>query len=507
MAKKQKNLDDITKKFGDERQKALDNALKNIEKDFGKGAIMRLGERAEQKVQVMSSGSLALDIALGAGGYPKGRIIEIYGPESSGKTTVALHAVAQAQKEGGIAAFIDAEHALDPSYAAALGVNIDELLLSQPDSGEQGLEIAGKLIDSGAVDLVVIDSVAALVPRAEIDGDIGDSHVGLQARMMSQAMRKLSASINKTKTIAIFINQLREKVGVMFGNPETTPGGRALKFYASVRLDVRGNTQIKGTGDAKDTNVGKETKIKVVKNKVAPPFKEAFVEIMYGEGISKTGELIKIATDLNIIKKAGAWYSYNDEKIGQGSENAKKYLADHPEVFDEIDRQVRVRFGLIEDDQEGEATETETAGTTIVVSGSERSPYMITIYTVSSCTSCKKAKTWLNAHQLTYKEQNLGKEGITKEEILDILTKTENGVASIVSSKNRYAKGLGVDIEDLSVSEVIDIIMETPRILKSPILVDDKRLQVGYKEDDIRAFLPRSVRNVENAEARLRAAL
>ena len=353
MAKKQKNLDEITKKFGDERQKALDNALKNIEKDFGKGAIMRLGERAEQKVQVMSSGSLALDIALGAGGYPKGRIIEIYGPESSGKTTVALHAVAQAQKEGGIAAFIDAEHALDPSYAAALGVNIDELLLSQPDSGEQGLEIAGKLIDSGAVDLVVIDSVAALVPRAEIDGDIGDSHVGLQARMMSQAMRKLSASINKTKTIAI--NQLREKVGVMFGNPETTPGGRALKFYASVRLDVRGNTQIKGTGDAKDTNVGKETKIKVVKNKVAPPFKEAFVEIMYGEGISKTGELIKIATDLDIIKKAGAWYSYNDEKIGQGSENAKKYLADHPEVFEEIDRQVRVRYGLIEADEPAEA--------------------------------------------------------------------------------------------------------------------------------------------------------
>ena len=352
MAKKQKNLDDITKKFGDERQKALDNALKNIEKDFGKGAVMRLGERAEQKVQVMSSGSLALDIALGAGGYPKGRIIEIYGPESSGKTTVALHAVAQAQKEGGIAAFIDAEHALDPSYAAALGVNIDELLLSQPDSGEQGLEIAGKLIDSGAVDLGVIDSVAALVPRAEIDGDIGDSH----------AMRKLSASINKTKTIAIFINQLREKVGVMFGNPETTPGGRALKFYASVRLDVRGNTQIKGTGDAKDTNVGKETKIKVVKNKVAPPFKEAFVEIMYGEGISKTGELIKIATDLDIIKKAGAWYSYNDEKIGQGSENAKKYLADHPEVFEEIDQKVRIRFGLIDADEEAELSTPERTG-------------------------------------------------------------------------------------------------------------------------------------------------
>ena len=265
MAKKPKKLDEISKKFGAEREKALNDALKLIEKDFGKGSIMRLGERAEQKVQVMSSGSLALDIALGSGGYPKGRIIEIYGPESSGKTTVALHAVAQAQKEGGIAAFIDAEHALDPAYAAALGVNIDELLLSQPDSGEQGLEIAGKLIDSGAVDLVVVDSVAALVPRAEIDGDIGDSHVGLQARMMSQAMRKLGASINKTKTIAIFINQLREKVGVMFGNPETTPGGRALKFYASVRLDVRGSTQIKGTGDQKDTNVGKETKIKVMK--------------------------------------------------------------------------------------------------------------------------------------------------------------------------------------------------------------------------------------------------
>ena len=349
MAKKTKKTEAVTKKFGDERKKALDDALKMIEKDFGKGAVMRLGERAEQKVQVMSSGSLALDIALGAGGYPKGRIIEIYGPESSGKTTVALHAVAQAQKDGGVAAFIDAEHALDPSYAAALGVNIDELLLSQPDSGEQGLEIAGKLIDSGAVDLVVVDSVAALVPRAEIDGDIGDNHVGLQARMMSQAMRKLSASINKTKTIAIFINQLREKVGVMFGNPETTPGGRALKFYSSIRLDVRGNTQIKGTGDQKDSSIGKETKIKVVKNKVAPPFKTAEVEIMYGEGISRTGELLKIASDLNIIKKAGAWFSYNDDKIGQGSENAKKYLSAHPEIFDEIDHKVRVHYGLIED--------------------------------------------------------------------------------------------------------------------------------------------------------------
>lgn len=361
MAKKPaKKLEEITKKFGDERKKALDDALKAIEKDFGKGAVMRLGERAEQKVQVMSSGSLSIDIALGAGGYPKGRIVEIYGPESSGKTTVALHAVAQAQKDGGIAAFIDAEHALDPAYAAALGVNIDELLLSQPDSGEQGLEIAGKLIDSGAVDLVVVDSVAALVPRAEIDGDIGDSHVGLQARMMSQAMRKLGASINKTKTVAIFINQLREKVGVMFGNPETTPGGRALKFYASVRMDVRGNTQIKGTGDQKDQNVGKETKVKIVKNKVAPPFKEAVVEIMYGEGISRTGELIEIGTNLGFIKKAGAWYSYNGEKIGQGSENAKKYLVEHPEVFDEIDRKIRVHYGLIEGEETPEVVTEET---------------------------------------------------------------------------------------------------------------------------------------------------
>lgn len=359
MAKKQKKLPEITKKFGDERKKALDDALKLIEKDFGKGSIMRLGERMDQKVQVMSSGSLALDIALGAGGYPKGRIIEIYGPESSGKTTVALHAVAQAQKEGGIAAFIDAEHALDPAYAQALGVNIDELLLSQPDSGEQGLEIAGKLIDSGAIDLVVVDSVAALVPRAEIDGDIGDSHVGLQARMMSQAMRKLGASINKTKTVAIFINQLREKVGVMFGNPETTPGGRALKFYASVRLDVRGNSQIKGTGDQKDENIGKETKIKVVKNKIAPPFKEAVVEVIYGEGISATGELVKIASDLDIIKKSGAWYSYGDDKIGQGSENAKKFLKENPAIFDEIDRKVRQHFGLpVAELPEGEVAAT-----------------------------------------------------------------------------------------------------------------------------------------------------
>lgn len=359
--KKPKKLEDITKKYGAEREKALNDALKSIEKDHGKGAIMRLGERAEQKVQVMSSGSLALDIALGAGGYPKGRIVEIYGPESSGKTTVALHAVAEAQKNGGIAAFIDAEHALDPAYAQALGVNIDELFLAQPDSGEQGLEIAEKLIESGAVDLIVVDSVAALVPRTEIDGGIGDSTIGLQARMMSQAMRKLSASINKTKTIAIFINQLREKIGVMFGSPETTPGGRALKFYASVRLDVRGTSnKVEGTGEQKGVILGRETKIKVVKNKIAPPFKEAMVEIMYGEGISKTGELVKIATDLDIIKKAGAWYSYNDAKIGQGSENAKKYLIENPEIFEEIDHKVREHYGLpIGQTEEPVATDKE----------------------------------------------------------------------------------------------------------------------------------------------------
>lgn len=355
--KKKTNFDDITKKYGAERDKALADALALIEKDFGKGSLMRLGEAANQKVSVVSSGSLALDIALGAGGYPKGRIVEIYGPESSGKTTVALHAVAAVQKEGGIAAFIDAENALDPEYAKALGVNIDELLLSQPDYGEQGLQIAEKLITSGAVDLVVIDSVAALVPKAEIDGEIGDSSVGLQARMMSQAMRKLAGHINKTKTTAIFINQLREKVGVMFGSPETTPGGRALKFYASVRLDVRGSTKIEeGTGDNK-TQIGKITKIKVVKNKVAPPFKVALVDIMFGEGISRTGELLNIAVDEGIIKKSGAWFAYNDEKIGQGAEKAKNYLKEHQEIFDEIDHKVRAAHGLLDEAEVAETTE------------------------------------------------------------------------------------------------------------------------------------------------------
>lgn len=362
-AKKKTNFENITKKYGEERDKALSQALEMIEKDFGKGSLMRLGESANKRVQVMSSGSLALDIALGAGGYPKGRIVEIFGPESSGKTTVALHAVAAVQKEGGIAAYIDAENALDPEYAKALGVNIDELLLSQPDYGEQGLQIAERLITSGAVDLVVVDSVAALVPKAEIDGEIGDSSVGLQARMMSQAMRKLAGYINKTKTTAIFINQLREKVGVMFGSPETTPGGRALKFYSSVRLDVRGSTKIEeGSGENKN-QIGKETKIKVVKNKIAPPFKIAYVDIMFGEGISKTGELLKIAVDENIIKKSGSWFAYNDEKIGQGAEKAKNYLKEHPEVFEEIDHKIRETHGLLQPDNT-EETEKEVSAKT-----------------------------------------------------------------------------------------------------------------------------------------------
>ena len=327
MAKKQKKLEEISKKFGEERQKALDAALKNIEKDFGKGAIMRLGERAEQKVQVMSSGSLALDIALGAGGYPKGRIIEIYGPESSGKTTLALHAIAEVQKQGGRAAFIDAENAIDPVYARNLGVDIEELILSQPDSGEQGLNIMNMLVDSGAVDLVVIDSVAALVPQAELDGEMGDLQVGAQARMMSKAMRKLAGIMNHNECTAIFINQLREKVGVMYGNPETTPGGRALKFYASVRLDIRKADVIKNGSDM----IGNKVRVRVVKNKVAPPFKTATLEIIYGEGISYISELIDLCVDADIIHKSGSWFSYEGEKIGQGRDSVKKYLKEHPE--------------------------------------------------------------------------------------------------------------------------------------------------------------------------------
>lgn len=339
--------------MADDRKQALDAALKKIEKNFGKGSVMKLGEKIDTQVLTIPSGSLALDVALGVGGYPKGRIIEVYGPESSGKTTVSLHAVAEVQKQGGIAAFIDAEHALDPKYAAALGVNIDELLLSQPDTGEQALEIADALVSSGAIDIVVVDSVAALVPRAEIEGEMGDSHVGLQARLMSQALRKLSGSINKTKTIALFINQIREKVGVMFGNPEVTPGGRALKFYATVRLEVRRAEQIKNGTDV----VGNRTKIKVVKNKVAPPFKVAEVDIMYGEGISQVGELLDMGSEKDIVNKSGAWYSYEGERIGQGRENAKKYFMENPELRVEIEQKVRAAYGIGEEVVEEEKTE------------------------------------------------------------------------------------------------------------------------------------------------------
>ncbi len=335
-----------------DRKQALDMALRQIEKQFGKGSIMKLGEQAEQRISTVSSGSLALDVALGVGGYPRGRIVEIYGPESSGKTTVALHAIAEAQRQGGQAAFIDAEHALDPVYARALGVDIEELLLSQPDTGEQALEIAEALVRSGAVDMVVIDSVAALVPKAEIEGEMGDSHVGLQARLMSQALRKLSGAINKSKTTAIFINQIREKVGVMFGNPETTPGGRALKFYSSVRLEVRRAETLKQG----DEMVGNKTRLKVVKNKVAPPFKKAEVDIMYGQGISKEGELLDIGSDLDIIQKSGSWYSYNDERMGQGRENAKQFLKENEDVYEEIKGLVRAHYEMdgppVEDSKE-----------------------------------------------------------------------------------------------------------------------------------------------------------
>ncbi|MCE4048236.1 MULTISPECIES: recombinase RecA [Bacillaceae] len=325
-----------------DRQAALEMALKQIEKQFGKGSIMKLGEQTDRVVSTIPSGSLALDAALGVGGYPRGRIIETYGPESSGKTTVALHAIAEVQATGGQAAFIDAEHALDPVYAQKLGVNIDELLLSQPDTGEQALEIAEALVRSGAVDILVIDSVAALVPKAEIEGEMGDSHVGLQARLMSQALRKLSGAINKSKTIAIFINQIREKVGVMFGNPETTPGGRALKFYSTVRLEVRRAETLKQGTDI----VGNKTKIKVVKNKVAPPFRVAEVDIMYGEGISKEGETIDLGSELDIVQKSGSWYSYNDERLGQGRENAKLFLKENKDILLEIQKKIRDHYGL-----------------------------------------------------------------------------------------------------------------------------------------------------------------
>ena len=323
-----------------EKKKALEMAMSQIEKQFGKGSVMKLGEFKAMEIEAIPTGSLSLDIALGIGGVPRGRIIEVYGPESSGKTTLALHVVAEAQKMGGEAAFIDAEHALDPVYAKKLGVDIDNLIVSQPDTGEQALEITESLVRSGALDVIVVDSVAALVPKAEIDGDMGDSHMGLQARLMSQALRKLAGALNKTKTVLIFINQLREKIGIMFGNPETTTGGRALKFYASVRMDIRKIENIKQDGEIK----GSRARVKVIKNKVAPPFREAEFDIMYGEGISKEGNVLDMAVNLDIIEKAGSWFSYNGEKIGQGRENVKKYLRENPDILDEVENKVRDNF-------------------------------------------------------------------------------------------------------------------------------------------------------------------
>ncbi len=335
-------------KKSESNNKTLEQVLQDIEKQFGKGSVMKLGEETHNEIDAVSSGSLTLDIALGVGGYPKGRIVEIYGPESSGKTTFALQAIAEVQKQGGKAAFIDAEHALDPVYAKNLGVDINELLLSQPDTGEQALEICEALVRSEAIGIVVIDSVAALVPQAEIEGEMGDSHVGLQARLMSQALRKLSGIINKTNTIAIFINQLREKVGVLFGNPETTPGGRALKFYSTIRLDVRRGEQIKNG----DNVIGNKTNVKVVKNKVAPPFKTASLEIMYGEGVSREAEIIDLASEIGIVDKSGAWYSYKGEKIGQGKENAKAFLKNNPDIKEEIEEKVRESHGIAKKKEE-----------------------------------------------------------------------------------------------------------------------------------------------------------
>ena len=339
-AEKKAEKKPATRQFGDDRKKALEVALGKIEKDFGKGSVMKLGSAIATQVEVIPTGSLQLDFALGVGGLPKGRIVEIYGPESSGKTTVALHCVAQAQKAGGTAAFIDAEHALDPVYASKLGVDINELYVSQPDNGEQALDICEALVRSGAIDIVVVDSVAALVPKAEIEGDMGDSHVGLQARLMSQALRKLTGVISKTNAVVIFINQLREKVGVLYGNPETTTGGKALKFYASIRIDIRKSEPIK---EGKEI-VGNRTKIKIVKNKVAPPFRTCVVDMLYGEGISREGELLDIAVEQGLVQKAGSFYSYNGERIGQGRDNARRFFKEHPEEFDEVERKIRESF-------------------------------------------------------------------------------------------------------------------------------------------------------------------
>ena len=342
-----------------EKKKALEVAMSQIEKQFGKGSVMKLGEFKAMEVEAIPTGALSLDIALGIGGVPRGRIIEIYGPESSGKTTLALHVVAEAQKTGGEAAFIDAEHALDPIYAKKLGVDIDNLIVSQPDTGEQALEITESLIRSGALDVIVVDSVAALVPKAEIDGDMGDSHMGLQARLMSQALRKLAGALNKTKTVLIFINQLREKIGVMFGNPETTTGGRALKFYASVRMDIRKIENIKQDGEVK----GSRVRVKVIKNKVAPPFREAEFDIVYGEGISKEGNILDMAVNLDIIEKAGSWFSYNGERIGQGRENVKKYLVENPDIAKEVEEKIRDNFKAAFEKSLGDEIEDEEQDT------------------------------------------------------------------------------------------------------------------------------------------------
>ncbi len=347
----------IKNEVSQEKLRALDAAIAQIEKQFGRGSVMKLGDNSKHMtVETIPTGSISLDIALGQGGFPKGRIIEIYGPESSGKTTVALHAVSQVQRLGGIAGFIDAEHALDPVYARAIGVDIDNLYISQPDNGEQALEIAETMVRSGAVDIVIVDSVAALVPKAEIDGDMGDSHVGLQARLMSQALRKLTAATNRGNCIVIFINQLREKIGVMFGSPETTTGGRALKFYSSVRLDVRRIDSIKQQGEV----IGNRTRVKVVKNKIAPPFREAEFDIMFGKGISKEGDILDVASDLDIINKSGAWYSYNGNKIGQGRENAKQYLCEHPEVAEAVEELIRKHYNQTETSDKTETIEKET---------------------------------------------------------------------------------------------------------------------------------------------------
>ncbi|MFJ4424356.1 recombinase RecA [Streptomyces galilaeus] len=371
---------------GNDREKALDAALAQIERQFGKGAVMRMGDRSREPIEVIPTGSTALDVALGVGGLPRGRVIEVYGPESSGKTTLTLHAVANAQKAGGTVAFVDAEHALDPEYAQKLGVDIDNLLLSQPDNGEQALEIVDMLVRSGALDLIVIDSVAALVPRAEIEGEMGDSHVGLQARLMSQALRKITSALNQSKTTAIFINQLREKIGVMFGSPETTTGGRALKFYASVRLDIRRIETLKDGTDA----VGNRTRVKVVKNKVAPPFKQAEFDILYGHGISREGGLIDMGVENGFVRKAGAWYTYEGDQLGQGKENARNFLKDNPDLANEIERKIKEKLGVgVRPEEPATVTDADAA----VAPGTPADDAAKTVPASASATAAKATKT------------------------------------------------------------------------------------------------------------------